>query len=110
MKHSDPLVQKIKQTLDNEPFDKALQHRLKKARYVALEQTQTSLMSRYAAPAIAFASLCAIALIITLTLSPSTVPDDINNIEAFEIITSKDSLEMYENLEFYLWLDDEFKV
>lgn len=110
MNHSDPFVQKIKQTLDNEALDRELQHRLKSARHVALEQVKTSFISRYTTAAIAFTSLCVIALAITLSLSPSTLPDQINNIEVFEIITGNDSLEMYENLEFYLWLEEEFKV
>ena len=120
MKHSDPLesdqpvpdplIQKIKQTLDNDKPDEKLKQQLRYARQLALEQPQQATYSRFLAPVVAFASICAITLAITLSMSPSTNPDDINNIEAFEIITSNDSLEMYENLEFYLWLEDEFKV
>lgn len=75
-----------------------------------LQQPQPSLLSRFATPVFAFASICALAVAISLSLPPA---DDINgmvNIDSFEIITSNDSLEMFENLEFYLWLDDEMNV
>jgi len=68
------------------------------------------LLSRYAGPAIAFASICAVAIAITLSITPTDNSVETNNVVAFEIITSNDSLEMYENLEFYLWLDEASKL
>lgn len=107
---SDPLVIKIKQTLNNEKQDTDIQQRLKNVRQQALVQSQPTLHSRFFAPAVAFASICMITLVITLSITPTTNPGDIDSIEEFEIITSNDSLEMYENLEFYLWLNNEFKA
>lgn len=114
MKDSGPdnqeMINKLKQVLDKQELDKDIQQRLSNARYQALQQPQPSFSSRYATPMVAFASICALAIAITLSLTPVEKPTGIDNIETFEIFTSNDSLEMYENLEFYLWLDEEMNV
>lgn len=104
------MIRKIKQALDDETLDKDLRQQLQETRHLVLEQPQISFFSRYAIPAMSFASICAIAIVLTLSLSPTSESDNFNNIEAFEIMTTNDALEMYENLEFYIWLEEEFKV
>lgn len=110
MKHSDNLAQKIKQTLDAEVLDEELQNQLKHARRQALDQPQQKAASRYLTPALAFASVCVIAVTISLTITQSDKPEAVDNIDSFDIMTSTDSLEMYENLEFYMWLEQEFNA
>ena len=107
--HKD-VAKKIKQSLDQQPLDQQTQQALNQARMSALQpQTQSSLFSRYAKPTLAFASLAAIAIVITLTIQHQTEEFNIDNIEAFEILSHNDDLELYENLEFYVWLDGELK-
>ncbi len=66
--------------------------------------------SRYTPATLVAASISAIALVITLTLLPVGQSEKTGNPEAFEIMTSNEPLKMYENLEFYLFLEKELKV
>jgi anti-sigma-K factor RskA len=107
MKHSDPLVQKIKHTLDQQTLDTDTTRQLAQARQKALQQSQPFWRMSYAVPAMVMASLMAIVVMINQQLpdqSPSFAAD---SIDTFEILSSKDELEMYENLEFYVWLDEQ---
>jgi len=107
MKHSDPLAQKIKQTPDQQTLDADTTRQLAQARAKALQQDQSFWRMSYAIPAMVMASLVAIVVMINQQLpdqSPAFAPD---SIEAFEILSSRDELEMFENLEFYIWLDDQ---
>lgn len=111
MKHSDPFINKIKQTLDNQQLDSDTRQKLEQARHRVLDQ-QTSrrpLFSSFVKPAVAFAGLGALAIAITLTIAPQQETTNMDIIESMDIITSRDDLEMYENLEFYLWLDEQIK-
>lgn len=118
MNYSDPnekkatrkFNKKIRQTLDNEPLDKDTLQQLANARYQALQQPQHSWFSRYAGPVAAFASVCVLAIAITFSLSPDEGSSKLNDPEAFEIITSNDAIEMYENMEFYLWMEEDAKT
>jgi anti-sigma-K factor RskA len=107
MKHSDPLVQKIKQTLDQQTLDADTSRQLAQARQKALQQSQPFWRLSYAVPAMVMASLVTIAIMINQQLpdqSPSFAAD---TIDSFEILSSKDELEMFEDLEFYVWLDEQ---
>lgn len=114
MKHSDPHNQKIdlkiKQTLDNEELDKDTRQQLANARYQVLQEFLTPRRSRFTGPVAAFASVCIIAIAIIVSLNSNNQPSELDDIEVFDIITRSDSLEMYENLEFYLWMDEEVKT
>ena len=110
MKNSDPFTQNIKQQLDQETLPEDVEKDLVLARRRALQQSQQEqpgVFGRYALPAMAFAFVCAIAIAITLVLKPVDQGNGLQDIDIFEIITSRDELEMYENLEFYLWLNEE---
>ncbi len=112
MNNSDSLTQKIKQQLDEQKLPEEIQRDLAKARRQALNidvNQRRPLLSRYVFPTVAFASVCAIAIAITLVINPIDETNGFEDIETFEIITSRDDIEMYENLEFYLWLEDEMK-
>ncbi len=107
MNNTDPFIQKIKQTLDQQAIDSSTRQQLAQARETALAGKQTFWRINTALPAIVMASLVAVALLITLQISdpaPALQPD---SIETFEILTSRDDLELYENLDFYLWLDQQ---
>jgi hypothetical protein len=107
MKHSDPLVQKIKQTLDQQTLDVDTSRQLALARQKALQPGQPLWRLSYAIPALVMASLVAIAVMINQQLpdqSPSFAADAIDSLE---ILSSKDELEMFEDLEFYVWLDEQ---
>ncbi len=107
MKHSDPLVKHIKQTLDQQTVDKNTSRQLAVARDRALHQSQPFWRISYAIPAIAMASLIAIVVIINQQLPGQTADFSADSIETFEIISSNDEFEMLENLEFYMWLDQQ---
>ncbi len=107
MKRSDPLVQKIKHTLDQQTLDADTTRQLAQARAKALQQNQSFWRMSYAIPAMVMASLVAIVVIINQQLpieSPTYSPD---SIDSFELLSSTDELEMIENLEFYVWLDEQ---
>ena len=63
-----------------------------------------------ARPALAVASLCVLVIAITLSMSPEEESGNLDFFESMDIITSRDDLEMYENLEFYLWLDEQLRT
>lgn len=112
MNNSDPFIKNIKQTLDQQPLDQNIQQQLNQARQEALNPSPLSpvtLFSRYAKPVVAFASLAVIAIALVLNIQPATPELDTDNIEAFEMLSNSDALELYENQEFYLWLDEEMK-
>jgi anti-sigma-K factor RskA len=107
MKHSDPLIQKIKHTLDQQTLDADTTRRLMQARQSALQPRTSFWSSNYAVPAMVMASVVAIAVLVTRQLpdeTPSFAPD---SIDTFEILSSRDDLELYENLDFYLWLEEQ---
>jgi hypothetical protein len=107
MKHSDPLVQKIKQTLDQQPLDADTSRQLAQAREKALQQPQPFWRMSYVVPAMVMASVVAIAILLTQQLPGQSTEFSPDSIEAIEILSSSDELEMFENLEFYAWLEEQ---
>ena len=105
MNDSD-LQDHTRRSLNEPPLDPATRNRLDTARQQALDSRPSRVWTTYAMPALVTASLAAITIVITLTQLSDPPAVDVDAIETFEIITSRDELEMYENLEFYLWLDD----
>jgi anti-sigma factor RsiW len=101
------LIHDIRQTLDDAPLDAATTRRLNAMRRKALEQAAKPAWFRHALPAAAFASISALAIAIVLMQSPPQTELAVDSIDAFEIISSNDELEMYQHLEFYLWLAEQ---
>lgn len=111
MKRSDPdpqyFIEQARQSFDAEPVDIVTTQRLNQLRQQALQSTQPSRLSQFALPLATFASFSVIALLVIL-LQPRSQPSLVaDNIDAFEIISSSDDLELYQNLEFYLWLEQQ---
>lgn len=111
MTDSEPdkkIKQHIKQILDSEKLDQETLQKLKKARIQALEPSPAAFrFSRYSKPIAAFVSVCFIVIAMTLSFNSSNQSTSMSDIETLEIITSNEPLELYENLEFYLWMDEE---
>jgi hypothetical protein len=98
---SDQLESRIRDALD-EPLDKDIRQRLAVAREQTLQQKKVPMWRARALPAMAFAVVCAIALV--LLNQPTIQLEAPDSVEAFEIISSPDELEMYQDLEFYAWM------
>jgi len=83
--------------------------RLAQARAAALHGERTARRSRrWLLPALGAA--VAAALVVSVTLQVMHKPDagiaEVANLD-MELLTSHDDLELYQDLEFYAWLDDE---
>ena len=109
MNNPDPFIQKIRQTLDQHAVDASTRQQLAEARQSVLEPRPAMWRMSYAIPAMAMASVITITLMITMQLSDPVTSIQPDSIETFEILTSRDDLELYENLDFYLWLDQQPK-
>lgn len=107
MNDSDTFIKKLKNTLDDTPLEQDTRQQLNQARHVALQDQHRSTRSSYRLAAVAFASLVALTLGVLVSIQSPDNPTSLEHLDAFEIITSQDELEMYENLEFYLWLEDQ---
>lgn len=105
MKHNDPLVESIKKTLDQHSVDDETRRKLTEARLRMLDDVEVTSSVSYRPVLLAFASVAALAIAISLTYKPGNQVVVVDNIAAFEIITSQEPLDMYEDLEFYVWLD-----
>jgi hypothetical protein len=111
----DLMTQQIKQQLDNMTVDDKTLQGLKLARYRALdsEQTRSNWKNNWLnwKPAAAMASVVVISITVWLSSNPSNqlqpVVESLTEIENIEMLSSTDELEMYQNLEFYLWLDEQ---
>ena len=89
---------------DAEALDAVTASRLNRARQRALAERPRARWLRIAVPAFALAA--AFALAVPLLRAPLPAPQA-GNAEAFELLTADDSLALYEDLEFYAWLDAE---
>ena len=107
MKHSDPFNQKIKQSLDEETLELSVQQELAQARQQALHSAQQEPTWQWQRPALALGLVAILAITVLLMMPAKQQSLPLDNIEAFDILTSTDELEMYQNLEFYLWLDQQ---
>ena len=98
----DQLQTQIKQALD-QPLDANTQQRLAEIRAQTMQQTQSNRSRKRLLPALALAS-CAVLAFIILIKQPQDPLPAATSITAFEIVSSEDELEMFEELEFYVWL------
>ncbi len=118
MPHSDTehteqaFVEKLRQTLNDQPIDAETRQRLNRIRSEVLSQTNRRRWMPFTRPSLvitsfAIVSIAIIALLVSQWLPPSAAIPAVDRIDTFEIISSNDDLEMYQHLEFYLWLDEQ---
>jgi len=89
-----------------EHLDGRTRSRLTQARHAAVAEIERrgSQRMRWLLPAgAAAAAVLAVVLLQGRIATPT--PETVATVEDIELITAEDSLEMYENLEFYAWLD-----
>jgi hypothetical protein len=103
------LVAGIRQQLDRScnALDGHTLSRLNRIRHAALERKQTR-SSRMLLPFGGFVTACVLVLSVTLFKPGSALDSDLPAgtapLEDIEILTSSDSLDLYEDYEFYQWL------
>lgn len=102
-------VSQIREALDDsvERMDADTRHAIitRRKRALAKQHSNKSLITRWSKPAFAIAATVVIALVIVNMQFLNTLEQE--NIEALELIVAQDTLEMYEELDFYAWLADE---
>ncbi len=105
MQPSDPFTESIKKTLDQQALDDETRHKLTEVRRQALDGVEVERPVHFRPVMLAFASIAVLTIAISLLFWPKNQVVEVDNIIAFEIITSQEPLGMYEELEFYVWLD-----
>jgi hypothetical protein len=104
-------LENVKATLDSsaEHLDTRILRRLKAARTRALEagKRRGGLWHWLRFPAAGLATALVGVLIVVLFFHRPTVLQPDNNVEYIEILASKDSLDLYVDLDFYIWLAEE---
>ncbi|MDG2175553.1 MAG: hypothetical protein P8M72_05425 [Gammaproteobacteria bacterium] len=93
-------------------LDGHTQSRLNSIRHSALEHGRKSPGRTLLAPFGGLVTACVLVLVVGMLYQgqPQTpsqaVPDSISPMEDLDILTSAESLELFENLEFYQWLEE----
>ena len=105
MQPPDPFTESIKKTLDQQSLDDDTRRKLANVRRQALDAVEVERPVHYRPAMLAYASVAVLAIAVSLTFWPKNQVVVVDNITAFEIITSQEPLDMYEELEFYVWLD-----
>jgi hypothetical protein len=106
----DPITDHIRQQLDRQTVDADTRRRLRLARAQALEAGDAPgrLPGNPASRAgLALAGIAALALLLMPLLDREPGPAPADGLVAFEIATSSEPLEFYQELEFYLWLEQQ---
>lgn len=107
MQPSDPFAELIKKTLDQQSLDEDTRHKLAEARRQALDAVEVARPAAYRPAMLAFASIAVLAIAVSLTFWPEKQTIVVDNIATFEIITSQEPLDLYQDLEFYVWLGEQ---
>jgi len=96
----------IKQTLDRQSVNPETENALRKARQAALAQAPDGGMPRWL-PATAVA--CLLMIVVGVLVTGGDHPDALPPITADElaVIASEDELELLEELEFYIWFEED---
>lgn len=110
----DAFLENIREELDRscESLDGHTQSRLNSIRHAAIEQGQKSPGRALLAPFGGFVTACVLVLLVTVyypgqtELSSPETPGTVSPIEDLDILTSNESLDFFENLEFYQWLEE----
>ena len=93
-------------------LDGYTQSRLNSIRHAALEHGRKSLSRTLLSPFGGLVTACVLVLVVGMLYQgqPETpiqiAPDSISPMEDLDILTSAESLELFENLEFYQWLEE----
>ncbi len=109
--NDDEFISHVKKTLDQQTkaLDGETLSKLNQARQLSLQQAQQPLKQR---SPLAWAPLGGIAAALLLTSIFMFKSDELTNlsdnpVDEIEIIASSDNLDLYEQLDFYLWLLEE---
>lgn len=105
----DKIIEKLGDQLraGNDELDARVLSRLNQARQTALSYSDRSslwsswLTPKYLVPA---GTMAAVGLVALNVLQQEAV-DDVVPVDDFEVLMAEDSLELYEDLEFFLWLE-----
>ena len=108
MNDKDSIGQRVKTVLDSHHIGEDARNALKRARIEALDGRKKPLPVFW--KPLAFASLLLVlsAAIILGVIDEIEFPA--SDIEDFIVISSEDEFEFFEELEFYLWVEEEQKV
>ena len=93
-------------------LDGHTQSRLNSIRHAALEHGRKSLSRTLLSPFGGLVTACVLVLVVgmlyqgQLEIPAQAGPDNISPMEDLDILTSAESLELFENLEFYQWLEE----
>jgi hypothetical protein len=109
MKPEDRFAESAKRLLDQDAaaMDKAAAARLRRARLSALGRETTdagSRLLRWRLPAALATAAAVLAIVVALSLRPSPPSLATGPVEDLELLAESDSLEFYEDLDFYAWL------
>jgi hypothetical protein len=112
---TERFLRQLNERLDHsvEALDVSTQARLRAARREALAASGVRSLSAWLMP---MGSLAAVATVAVLTVSLWLLPpekgmdDQLPPLEDFALLSDSEGLEFYEDLDFYLWLDDEKKA
>lgn len=109
MSDQDQWQKNVRQTLDRQVVDDSTRCALQAARIAALDGAPRRLLPRWV-PATAFATLlvAVVAVVSFDLLRDPGFPDA--EVDDLALISSEDDFELYEDLEFYLWLDEDERV
>ena len=93
-------------------LDGHTQSRLNSIRHAALEHSRKSPSRTLLSPFGGLVTACVLVLVVgmlyqgQLEIPAQAGPDNISPMEDLDILTSAESLELFENLEFYQWLEE----
>lgn len=104
---NDPFLQKVKQQLNEsaEHLDGETLSRLNQARTKAL--TAKTPRPWFAQPVWGGMATASVAIVVAVMWLGGKSPQMASGIEDIDLLTSAESIELYEDYEFYQWLDDE---
>ncbi len=104
---NDDFIKRVKEELDatEENLDSGIKSRLSRIRYQVLESQKEShwFQKWFLKPKMVFASIVILILAgVLLIKSPTSVNVDFEDVD---LLTSTDQLELYEDMDFYVWLE-----
>ncbi len=109
MNEQDRLEQKIRQTLDRQQLSDDSRNALRKARMTALDSRSGQSVLSWK-PAAAFASLVLIIAGVLVLGVQNEAEFPQADVEDLAVISSEDEFEFYQELEFYVWFDEDQDV
>ena len=109
----DPMIEKITEELKagNDALDGHVLSRLNQARQEALAQKPQPWWQKWFTPGYMLpagtVAAGVFAALLFLQQGPPPANEDLVPVDDFEVIMAEESLELYEELEFYVWLETE---